>query len=193
MNMKKTSTIPSKRLVLILGFIAAMVVIVLAFLLPHKESKKQESLIYDMKDLSYLEYFYFGSGTKISEITQAGGFEHGMPGGMGTYFGETDLALWQGATDIDPSLKLEPYCLLRIADSQVEARNSQYADLTINHVKNGDDPNVSDYVDTVGFSYDQNTYVITSNGRIYEVADESFFIDLFAFLDDKDILPPKVN
>jgi len=50
-----------------------------------------------------------------------------MPGGMGTYFGEADLALWSGAKDIDPSLKLEPYCLLRIADSQVEARNSQYA------------------------------------------------------------------
>jgi len=66
-------------------------------------------------------------------------------------------------------------------------------DLTINHVKNGDDPNVSNYVDTVGLSYDQNTYVITSNDRIYEVADESFFIDLFAFLDNKDVLPPKVN
>ena len=192
--MKKDSVLFSKRLlVLSLSFIAVIVVIVLAFLLPHMESKKQESLIYDMKDLSYIEYFYFGSSTKISEITQAGGFEHGMPGGMGTYFGEADLALWSGAKDIDPSLKLEPYCLLRIADSQVEARNSQYADLTINHVKNGDDPNVSNYVDTVGLSYDQNTYVITSNDRIYEVADESFFIDLFAFLDNKDVLPPKVN
>jgi len=192
--MKKDSVLFSKRLlVLSLGFIAVIVVIVLAFLLPHMDSKKQESLIYDMKDLSYIEYFYFGNGTKISEITQAGGFEHGMPGGMGTYFGEADLALWQGTNDVAPSLKLEPYCLLRIADSQVEARNSQYADLTINRVENTDDPNVCDYIDTVGFSYDQNIYVITSNGRIYEVADESFFIDLFTFLDDKDVLPPKVE
>lgn len=192
--MKKNSALFPKRLIVLgLGFIAVIVVLVFAFLLLHMDPKKQESLIYEMKGLSYIEYFYFGSSTKISEVTKAGGFGHGMPGGMGTYFGEADLALWQGANDIAPSLKLEPYCLLRIADSQVEARNSQYVDLTINHVKNGDDPNVSDYVDTVGFSYDQNTYLITSNGRIYEVADESFFIDLFAFLADKDVLPPKAN
>jgi len=191
--MKKGSALTSKRLLLNLSCIAVIVVLVLAFLLPHMDTKKQESLIYDMKDLSYIEYFYFGSSTKISEVTQAGGFEHGMPGKMGTYFGEADLALWQGTNDVAPSLKLEPYCLLRIADSQVEARNSQYADLTINRVENTDDPNVCDYIDTVGFSYDQNIYVITSNGRIYEVADESFFIDLFTFLDDKDVLPPKVE
>jgi len=191
--MKKSSALSSKRLVLILGFIAVIVVLILAFLLPNMDAKKQESLIYNMKDLSYIEYFHFGDSTKISEVTEAEGFAQGTPGGMGTHFGDADLALWQGVKDIDPSLELEPYCLLRIADSQVEARNSQYADLTISHVKNGDAPNVSDYVDTVGFYYDRNTYVITSNDRIYEVADESFFVDLFAFLDDKDVLPAKVK
>jgi len=191
--MKRGTALSSKRLVLIIGFIAVIVMIVLAFLLPHKESKKQESLIYDMKDLSYLEYFYYGNSTKISEVTQAGGFEHGMPGGMGNYFGEADLALWQETKNFDPSLELEPYCLLRIADSQAEARNSQYADLTISRVKNSDTTNVSDYVDKIGFSYDQNIYVITFNDQIYEIADKSFFIDLFAFLDDRDVLPPKVN
>ena len=191
--MKKDAALTSKRLALILGFVAVIAVLVLAFLLPRMDAKKQESLIYDMKDLSYMEYFYFGDSTEISEVTQAGGFSHGMPGGMGTHFGEADLALWQGVKDTDPSLKLEPYCLLRIADSQVEARNSQYADLTVHRVENAEDPKVCNYIGTVGFSYDRNTYVITSDDRIHEVADEAFFIDLFAFLDEKDVLPPEVK
>lgn len=191
--MKNSSAPSAKRLVLILSFIAVIAVLVLAFLLPHMDAKKQESLIYDMKDLSYMEYFYFGDSTKISEVTQVEGFVHGMPGGMGTHFGEAGLALWRGAKEIDPALELEPYCLLRIADSQVEARNAQYADLTINYVKNDDDPGVSADAAAVGFSYDQNTYVITANDRIYEVADEAFFMDLFVFLDEKGVLAPKVN
>lgn len=192
--MKRTTALSSKQR-LALGFCLVVIIgiIMLAFLSTYIDSKRQDSLIYDMKGLSYLEYFYFGNSTEISEITQIEGFEYGLSGGMGTHLGQTDLPLWQGTKAIEPSLKLEPCYLIRIANNQVEARNSQYADLTINHVKNDNAPDVYDYVNTVGFSYDQNTYVITSNGQIYEVADESFFIDLFSFLEDHGVLPQKVN
>lgn len=191
--MKRSSARSSKRLVLGVSFIVVIAVLVFAFLLPYMDAQKQESLIYDMKDLSYMEYFYFGDSTEISEVTQAGGFAQGMPGGMGVHFGEAGMALWSGAKEIDPSLKLESYCLLRIADSQAEARNAQYADLTVSRVENGDESGVSDDAAAAGFSYDQNTYAITSNDKIYEVADESFFVALFAFLEEKGVLAPEVN
>lgn len=182
----------SKRIFIVsLCFVALVGIFMFVFLSARINAEKQNSLIYNMKDLSYFEYFYFGSSTKIREITGTEGHGYGMGGGMGSHFGQKDMSLWRGTDAIDSSLQLVSCYLLRISDSQAGV-SSQYADLTISYVQNGADPNVSNYVGTVGFSYDQDTYVITANGQIYEVADKSFFVDLFSFLEDEQVLPPKV-
>jgi hypothetical protein len=165
---------------------------ILAFVLlkAHNE-QKQNSLIYSMKEQSSFEYFYLGGSRKISDVTREDGVEYGIGGGMGNRFGEKDVPLWGGTSDSDLPLQLVPYYLLRVYDSQTRT-DPNYADLTINYVQNNDDPDISHYVGLVGFSYDQDAYVITSNGQIYEVAGQSFFVDLFSFLEDEGVLPPKV-
>ena len=149
-----------------------------------------------MKDLSYINYFYYGGSTKISEITRNTGRDFKVGPGLGSAgfgFGQADLPLWQGTSEIDESLQLNPRYLLRIAEDEHTYASSQYADLTINDVENSEDPDIFDYVETAGFIYDQRPFLITSNGRIYEVADKSFFVELFAFLDDERVFPPKVK
>ena len=157
--------------------------------------QKQDALIRDMKDLSYFEYFYYSGSTKISEITRDKGIGYKIGPGLGSWesgFGQADLPLWRGTREIDESLQLYPMYLLRIAEDEHTYASSQYADLTINYVENSADPDIFDYVETAGFFYDQDPYLITSNGRIYEVEDQSFFVELFSFLDDERVLPPKV-
>lgn len=165
---------------------------IIVFCKKHIDIKKQNALIYDMKNMSTLEYFYFGGSTKISKVTRKeNGVKYGIGGGMGNHFGRQDMPLWEGTSDTDLPLEIVPYYLLRISDGRT-GDDSQYADVIINYVENSADANIIDFVSRAGFSYDGDVYVVTSNGQIFEVADKSFFIDLFSFLDDKDILPPKV-
>ncbi len=183
------------------AFVAGLCFVVLAgigvFLLVSARinEQKQDALIRNMKDLSYFEYFYFAGSTKIREITRYRGRGYKRSPGLGSLeygFGQADLPLWQGTREIDESLQLYPTYLLRIAEDEHAYARSQYADLTINYVENSDDPDIMDYVETAGFIYDQGPFLITSNGRIYEVADQSFFVELFSFLYDQRALPPKV-
>lgn len=171
-------------------------IFVFMFVSARINEQKQDALIRDMKDLSYFKYFYYGGSTKISEITRntGRGFKVGPGlGSAGFGFGQADLPLWQGTSEIDESLQLNPRYLLRIAEDEHTYASSQYADLTINDVENSEDPDIFDYVETAGFIYDQRPFLITSNGRIYEVADKSFFVELFSFLDDERVFPPKVK
>ena len=182
----------SKRMLIMLLCLAALLaIVVLAFWSSRIHEQRQNSIVDNMKDLSYIEYFHVFSGAKMSEIIKGGGRGYGIGGGLGSQFGQEDISLWRGTGDIDLSLRLEPYCLLRISDSQTTA-SSQYADLTVNYVQNSTDPDVSDLVEKIGFSYGQDWYVITSRGQIYEIADQAFFVDLFSFFDDETVLQPKV-
>lgn len=178
-----------------LCFVVLAGIVVFMFVSARINEQKQDALIRDMKDLSYFEYFYYAGSTKISEITRKKGIGYKIGPGLGSAgfgFGQADLPLWQGTNEIDESLQLNPRYLLRIAEDEHTYASSQYADLTINGVENSTDPDIFDYVETAGFIYDQRPFLVTSNGRIYEVADQSFFVELLSFLDDERVLPPKV-
>lgn len=202
-DMKKTelrehikALLSNRILVAGLCFMVLAGIFVFMFMSARINEQKEDALIRNMKDLSYFEYFYYAGSTKISEITRKEGRGYKIGSGLGSAgfgFGQAELPLWQGTSEIDESLQLYPMYLLRIADDKQAFANSQYADLTINGVENGADPGIFDYVETAGFFYDQDPFLITSNGRIYEVADKSFFVELFSLLDDERLLPPKVK
>jgi len=177
---------------LLLGLCFVSFVLIFVFL-SVTSSNRQASMIDDMKQLSYFEYYYFSGETKVANVTRVKGHEYRIAGGMGNKFGQANLRLWQGTTKVDSSLDLEPLYLLRIADANAQERGSHYADLTINFVKNSKDQSIHNYVDDVGFSYAQNRYVVTSDDLIYEIADKTFFGDLLAFLDSEGVLPPNVK
>ena len=179
-----------------LCFVVLAGIFMFMFVSARINEQKEDALIRDMKDLSYFKYFYAAGSTKISEITRDGGRGFKIGPGLGSAgfgFGQAELPLWQGTSEIDESLQLDPMYLLRIAEDEHTYASSQYADLTISYVENSEDPGIFDYVETAGFFYDQDPFLITSNGRIYEVADKSFFVELFSFLDDERVLPPKVK
>lgn len=174
----------------VIAAVGCLVVLIVLFLFFH--SQKQTYGINDIKGLSYFEYFYIASGAEISEITKTAGIGYGMSGGLGNHFGQPDAPLWDGTTNISPSLELTPYYLLRISDSQTTVA-LQSVDLTVHYVADASTPSISEMVDSLGFYYNQDPYIITSNGEICKIADESFFVDFFCFLDDESILPPKVE
>ena len=122
-----------------LCFVVLAGIVVFMFVSARINEQKQDALIRDMKDLSYFEYFYYGASTKISEITRNTGISYKISPGLGRTgfgFGQTDLPLWRGTSEIDESLQLRPKYLLRIAEDEHTYASSQYADLTINSVKN---------------------------------------------------------
>nr|WP_317326349.1 hypothetical protein [uncultured Flavonifractor sp.] len=186
--MVRDSKVLKKFLLLGLCFVSFVLLFVV---LSISKSNRQKSLIDDMKLLSYFEYYYLSGETNVADVTRVKGHEYGIAGGMGNKFGQANLHLWQETTKVDSALDLEPLYLLRIADANDQKRG--YADLTINFVKNSEDQNICNYVDDVGFSYDQKKYVVISDGLIYEIADKTFFCDLLAFLDSEGVLPPNVK
>ena len=116
-----------------LCFVVVAGIFVFMFVSARINEQKEDALIRNMKDLSYFEYFYYAGSTKISEITRKEGRGYKIGSGLGSAgfgFGQAELPLWQGTSEIDESLQLYPMYLLRIADDKQAFANSQYADGT---------------------------------------------------------------
>lgn len=70
---------------------------------------------------------------------------------------------------------------LSIPDSLANI-GSQYVNLSFRYVTNDTAPDISDLIDTMGFTCCDDIYIVTSNEHISEIADKAFLINLFAFL-----------